>query len=96
MRYPEDRTPGGRSRVLVDQYSGANLLTESSRTGPAGTRLINLNRALHTGDIGGLPAKILACLTSLSVLVQAFSGVVMWWKRRQVSRQESAAIEVAA
>jgi uncharacterized iron-regulated membrane protein len=96
FRYPEDRTPGGRSRVLVDQYSGEVLLTESSRTAPAGTRLVNLNRALHTGDIGGLPTKILACLTSLSVLVQAFTGVVMWWKRRQGSAQPAAAMDLAA
>ena len=29
FRYPEDRTPGGRSRVLVDQFSGEILLVES-------------------------------------------------------------------
>lgn len=81
FRYPEDRTPGGRSRVLVDQFSGAILLVESSRTAPAGTRLINLNRALHTGDIEGWPTKILVCLMSLAVVAQAFTGVVMWWKR---------------
>lgn len=81
FRYPEDRTPGGRSRVLVDQFSGEILLVESSRTAPAGTRLVNLNRALHTGDIGGWPAKVLVCLMSLAVVAQAFTGVVMWWKR---------------
>jgi len=81
LHFPEDRTPGGRSEVYVDQFSGAVLSVESSRTAPAGTRLVNLNRALHTGDIGGLPTKILACLVSLAVMVQAFTGVVMWWKR---------------
>jgi len=81
FRYPEDRTPGGRSRVLIDQFSGEILLVESSRTAPAGTRLVNLNRALHTGDIGGWPTKALVCLMSLAVVVQAFTGVVMWWKR---------------
>jgi uncharacterized iron-regulated membrane protein len=49
LRYPEDRTPGGRSRVILDQYTGQVLLAESSRTAPAGTRLVTLNRALHTG-----------------------------------------------
>lgn len=81
FRYPEDRTPGGRSRVLVDQFSGEILLVESSRTAPAGTRLVNLNRALHTGDIGGWPMKTLLCLMSLAVVVQAFTGVAMWWRR---------------
>ena len=99
LRYPEDRTPGGRSRVLIDQFSGQILLTESSRTAPGGTRLVNLNRALHTGDIGGLPAKILVCLMSLSVVVQAFSGVVMWWKRKgfwQASPATDLAVEAVS
>ncbi|HET7873825.1 MAG TPA: PepSY-associated TM helix domain-containing protein, partial [Terriglobales bacterium] len=39
LRYPEDRTPGGRSRVIVDQYSGKVLFAEGSRTAPAGARL---------------------------------------------------------
>ena len=87
--FPEDRTPGGRSYAFVDQYSGQILSAENSRTAPAGTRLVNLNRALHTGDIGGLPAKILVCMASLAVVVQAFTGVVMWWKRRTPSQRRA-------
>lgn len=82
VHFPEDRTPGGRSVVFIDQFSGTVLSSESSRTAPAGTRLVNLNRALHTGDIGGLPTKIIGCLASLAVIVQVFSGLIMWWKRR--------------
>jgi uncharacterized iron-regulated membrane protein len=87
LHYPEDRTPGGRSQVYVDQYSGKVLSVQSSRMAPAGTRLVNLNRALHTGDIGGIPTKLLACLMSLAVAVQAFTGVVMWWKRRAPAKR---------
>jgi hypothetical protein len=82
-RFPEDLTPGGRSRVLVDQYTGQVLFAESSRTAPAGTRMVIANRALHTGDIFGLPTKLLMSLASLMAAVQALSGAVMWWKRRQ-------------
>jgi uncharacterized iron-regulated membrane protein len=84
-RFPEDRTPGGRSRIFVDQYSGAVLLAEGSRTAPAGSRLITLNRAIHTGDVFGLPSKIVMSLASLVVLAQLVSGVAMWIKR-QASR----------
>jgi uncharacterized iron-regulated membrane protein len=90
LHFPEDRTPGGRSQVYVDQYSGKVLAVQSSRTAPAGTRLVNLNRALHTGDVGGAPTKLLACLMSLAVAVQAFTGVVMWWKRRTPSQRVTA------
>ena len=80
-RFPEDLTPGGRSRVAIDQYTGQVLATESSRTGPAGTRIVNLNRAIHTGDIFGLPSKIVMSLASLMLVIQVFSGITMWWKR---------------
>src|SRR5439155_11165161 len=54
MRYPEDLTPGGRSRVYVEPYTGAVLQAESSRTTAAGQRLVIANRAIHTGDIFGM------------------------------------------
>jgi uncharacterized iron-regulated membrane protein len=81
LRYPEDLTPGGRSRVIVDQYSGRVLYAESSRTAPAGTRAVTANRAIHTGDILGIPSKIVMSVASLALVLQAASGLLMWWKR---------------
>ena len=77
-RYPEDLTPGGRSRIFIDQYSGAVLLAEGSRTAPAGSRAITLNRAIHTGDVFGTPSKIVMSLGSFMVILQLITGVVMW------------------
>lgn len=82
MRFPEDLTPGGRTRVYIDPYTGAVLQTESSRTTAAGTRIINLNRAIHTGDIFGIPTKILMSLASLAAVAQVMTGLTMWWKRK--------------
>jgi uncharacterized iron-regulated membrane protein len=85
-RFPEDLTPGGRSRVIVDQYSGAVLFAEGSRTAPAGARMVIVNRAIHTGDIFGIPSKLLMSLASLMAAVQLITGVVMWWKRTRARR----------
>lgn len=82
MRFPEDRTPGGRSWVCVDQYSGKVLVTQNSRTAPLPARAELLNRQIHTGDVFGTPSRIVMSASSLLVVLQAFSGVVMWWKRR--------------
>ena len=82
-RYPEDRTSGGRSQVIVDQYSGKVLAAESSRTAPAGSRLITANRAIHTGDILGIPSKAIMSIASLMLVMQLVSGVLMWWKRKK-------------
>jgi uncharacterized iron-regulated membrane protein len=82
MRFPEDRTPGGRTRVFVDPYTGAVVQAESSRTTAAGTRIINLNRAIHTGDVFGIPSKLLMSLASLAAAAQVATGLTMWWKRK--------------
>jgi uncharacterized iron-regulated membrane protein len=87
MRYPEDRTPGGRSHVVVDQYSGKVLVAQSSRTAPAATRVLNANRAIHTGDVFGLPSKVVMALACLTLVVQVLSGGMMWWKRRGKARR---------
>lgn len=81
-RFPEDRTPGGRSMIIIDPYTGKPLFTRSSRTAPLVTRIINMNRTLHTGDIFGLPSKIILSLASLAVAVLFITGSIMWWKRR--------------
>jgi uncharacterized iron-regulated membrane protein len=79
--FPEDLTPGGRSRVIVDQYTGKVLFAEGSRTAPTGTRMVIINRAIHTGDIYGIPSKTLGSLASLALVAQIVSGVTMWWKK---------------
>jgi uncharacterized iron-regulated membrane protein len=81
LRFPEDLTPGGRSWVNVDQYSGKPLIAQNSRTVAAGTRTIIWNRAIHTGDAGGLLTKTLMSLSSLMLVVQAITGYWMWWKK---------------
>jgi uncharacterized iron-regulated membrane protein len=83
MKFPEDHTPAGRSRVWLDQYNGKVLAVENARTAPAGTRLWNLNRPIHTGDIWGWPTRLLACLASFVLAVQSVSGVWMWLSRRR-------------
>lgn len=92
LRYPEDRTPGGRTRMAIDPYSGSILSMIDSRRAPAGYRLVNLNRALHTGDVLGIPSKVVVSLSSLIMPFQLLTGLVMWTKRR---RTESKAIAVA-
>ncbi len=82
MKFPEDRTPGGRSRVVLDQYSGQPLTVLNTRTAPTGTRLINLKRSAHTGDIFGAATRVLYFVTCLMLAGQVVTGFLIWWKRR--------------
>lgn len=69
--------------VFVNQYTAILFLSFSGLYlwWPL-KRLVILNRAIHTGDIYGVPSKIVMSIASLALALQAVSGVVMWWKRR--------------
>jgi uncharacterized iron-regulated membrane protein len=84
MKYPEDRTPAGRTNIFIDAYTGSVVYQLNSRSGPLGFRMVKLwNREIHTGDIAGLPTRILVCLLSLMLPVMAVTGPFIWWNRRR-------------
>ncbi|HEV8410103.1 MAG TPA: PepSY-associated TM helix domain-containing protein [Gemmatimonadaceae bacterium] len=83
MRFPEDRTPGGRSRVFIDRYTGAVLGKLSTREAQLGTRIDNLKRSLHTGDVLGKPTEIIWLLAALVMASQVLTGFLMWWNARR-------------
>ena len=78
MKFPEDKENFGRSRVLVDPYTGKVLLADSSRLAPPATKIIRLMRPLHTGDIFGWSSRIIMFLASLAIVLQVITGVIMW------------------
>lgn len=84
--FPEDLSPGGRSRIVINSYTGNVMGVENSRTAPGGRRVEILNRAIHTGDIFGLPSKIVMSLASLMAPVQLITGVMLWSRRKRGSR----------
>jgi uncharacterized iron-regulated membrane protein len=92
MRFPEDRTPAGRSFITMDPRTGAALSVGSSRTAPlAQTALVQWTREIHTGTILGLPTKILAALFALLLPVLAVTGPFIWInKQRALARGRKA------
>jgi uncharacterized iron-regulated membrane protein len=82
MKFPEDRTPAGRSRVYMDQSSGTAVGVESTRTAQLGRRVLNLKRSAHTGDLFGAPTQALYFVVSLAVALQVATGVLIWWNSR--------------
>ena len=82
MRLPEDRTPGGRSRVFIDRFTGRVLLTESTRSGGAGARLTAVIRSIHTGDVFGKPTEALWLVVALILASQTLTGFLMWFNGR--------------
>jgi uncharacterized iron-regulated membrane protein len=71
------------------------LHAQGSRTAPAGARMVIANRAIHTGDVFGIPSKTIMSRASLMYVVQVVSGLLMWWKRKK-RRTPSPAAETTA
>jgi uncharacterized iron-regulated membrane protein len=82
MRFPEDHTPGGRSRVIVDRFTGSVLSATSTREAPLGTRLGNSIRSIHTGDVFGKPSEAIWLAAAIILATQGITGVAMWWNGR--------------
>jgi uncharacterized iron-regulated membrane protein len=99
-KYPEDRTPGGRSRVVIERYTGEALWVDDGRKVSRGAKFSNQVRSLHTGDIYGWPSRILYALGSFSVVIQAFTGVIIWglrfFRRKSASEVPKAPVESVA
>ena len=93
LKFPEDRTPVGRSRVLIDAGSGRVIRVESSRQMTAAMKYARMwNRELHTGDIFGLPTRILMALFSIALPILAITGPLIWWLRRLQKSQSKVAV----
>lgn len=82
MRFPEDHTPAGRSRVFLDRFTGKPLLISSTRRAQLGTRLGNVMRSVHTGDVFGKTTEAIWLLATLILASQAITGALMWWNAR--------------
>lgn len=83
LKYPEDRTPAGRTLVYVAACSAQPLQVISSRTQSAAYRWTRMwNREIHTGEVWGWPTRILAALASLTLPLMALTGPLLWWGRR--------------
>ena len=83
LKYADDRTPAGRSRVFVDQGTGALLRLDDAHAAEPGTRVTNLVRSLHTGDLLGRPTRALWFLASLALVIQAISGFLVWYRPKR-------------
>ncbi len=58
--------------------------------------MVIVNRAIHSGDIFGIPSKAIVSLASLMSVLQVVSGVMMWWKRRNATPRAAVAAEQRA
>jgi len=85
-----------RSAVFLDRYSLGVLRVDDARLYTRGYRAYRINLAIHTGEILGLPSRIVLAISSLLLPLLAITGFLMWLKRRRVAaRTPSGAVRVS-
>jgi uncharacterized iron-regulated membrane protein len=80
-RVPQWMSGGAPSKVFVDQYSHSVLRIDDVRSFASGFRLYYINQSLHTGEILGMPSKIVMSVASLLLSILAFTGVMIGWRK---------------
>ena len=73
-----ERLAGDRNVIALDPYSGRVVSLSRSSDLSRGDTVLAANEAIHTGSIFGTPSRIVVCLASIMVAVQALSGLFMW------------------
>ncbi len=78
----ENRTQ--RVDLVVDGASGAILSRDDFQNRHLIDRIVGVAISAHQGQLFGWPNQLLGLLTASGLLLLSASGVVMWWRRRDV------------
>lgn len=76
----------GNAWLFFDDQTGAFLHAEIPGTGTPADTFVQAQYPLHSGQIIGLPGRILVALLGLAVCVLSVTGVVIWWRKRAARR----------
>ena len=74
------------ANVYNDADTGTVGAIKTYGSGGRGDKFLDWQLPLHTGQIFGLPGRILICLSGFVVIALSVTGVVIWWKKRSARR----------
>jgi len=84
LLYPQDKIAGSRNVVVLDPVDGTVVSFGRASDLSRGDWILAANEAVHTGEILGLPSRVVACLASMFIGVQALSGAFIWLYRNRI------------
>jgi uncharacterized iron-regulated membrane protein len=73
-------------KIQFDQYTGEVLKSDRFDDYHVGEKFVSLFLPLHTGEIFGLPTKIIYFLASLFATTLPVAGVMIWWRKLRNKR----------
>ncbi len=84
VRQPQEvRRVYGTTVVYVAAADGRVLLAQDAFEAPAARSFLNLLYPVHTGEIGGLPGRLVSLACGAWLLTMLILGLGLWWIRRR-------------
>jgi uncharacterized iron-regulated membrane protein len=77
----------GSSWIFFDDRSGETIHVHIPGTGTPGDTFMELQFPLHSGQIVGLPGRILISISGLVVAMLSVTGVIIWARKRRSAKQ---------
>ena len=82
----------GQTGVVIDARSGIFLATRIPTGEYAGDTVSRWLQSLHMAKVFGLPYRIFVAVFGIALAVSAYTGLYVWWKKRQARRAREARI----
>ena len=76
----------GTTRVFISAIDGRVVAESDALRASANHRAFNLLFPVHTGEIGGLPGRIVVLLAGVWIIGMIVLGVALWSARRSEAR----------
>ncbi|MFC3230981.1 PepSY-associated TM helix domain-containing protein [Marinibaculum pumilum] len=76
----------GTPVIDIDMRDGRVLQVHVPGEGTAGDVIMDLQMPLHSGELLGLPGRILVCAAGIAVAMLSVTGVILWWRKRTARR----------
>ena len=84
----------GQTGVVIDARSGILLATRIPTGEYSGDTVSRWLQSLHMAKVFGLPFRIFVAVVGIALAVSAYTGLYVWWKKRQARRAREARIRV--
>jgi uncharacterized iron-regulated membrane protein len=87
LTYSDNRIAAERNSISLDPRSGRIVAVNQSASLTPRERFMATNEAIHTGNILGMPTRILAALAGILLPLQVVSGLLIWIRRTNILRR---------
>lgn len=77
----------GTKQIYYNRYDGTDVGHYVAGALPLGTEIVDWLITLHTGLFGGVPTRLLAMISGLSLVGMSASGLWLWYSRTSAKRR---------